>query len=185
MMTAIGDSTAYPASRRDLIRASVLEPCSKIRGYEQISHQTGSNDGASTMARRPKQKLLTSIPGKFYPDFIDRLNGNYAITEIIRARREALIAHCGGGADGVDIGYVKHSLIKRTIWLELIAETYEQRFVIGEEIDIGALTQVNNTLKGLYKDLQLDPEKQKNAVRDALAKYDRRPATVEQSRPAA
>jgi hypothetical protein len=41
------------------------------------------------------------------------------------------------------------------VWLELITESYEQRFVNGASVDVGALTQLNNTLKGLYKDLGL------------------------------
>jgi len=134
-----------------------------LRSREDARYQSRVNQGATRMARRPKQKLLTSIPTQFYPDFIERLNGNYAMTQIIRDRRTALEAHCGG-----DIGYVKESLIKRLIWLELITETYEQRFASGQEVDIGALTQLNNTLKGLYKDLGLKPTERKT---DSLGNY--------------
>jgi hypothetical protein len=51
------------------------------------------------------------------------------------------------------LSYIERSLVRRCVWLELICETYEQRFAEGHETDIGALTQLNNSLKGLYKDL--------------------------------
>jgi hypothetical protein len=104
------------------------------------------------MARKPKQKLLTQLPVKFDPDFIERLSKRYSLARIVQARREALEAHCGG-----DLSYVQRSLVKRTVWLELLTESYEQRVASGEQIDVGALTQLNNTLKGLYKDLGIKP----------------------------
>jgi hypothetical protein len=104
------------------------------------------------MARKPKQKLLTQLPTKFDPDFIDRLSKRYSLTRVVQERRAALEAHCGGGA----LSYVQISLIKRTIWLELLTESYEQKVASGQEVDVGALTQLNNTLKGLYKDLGIE-----------------------------
>jgi hypothetical protein len=92
------------------------------------------------------------MPQKFRPDFVDRLNRNYALARIILERREALRAHVGGSPS-----YVEERLITRALWLELLTETYEQKAANGEEVDIGALTQLNNTLKGLYKDLGIKP----------------------------
>lgn len=100
------------------------------------------------MARKPKQKLLTAVPAKFDPNFIERLNRNYSLAQVVHDRREALVAHLGGS-----LSYVQQSLVKRCIWIELLAEVYEQKIANGEEIDVGALTQINNTLKGLYKDI--------------------------------
>lgn len=102
------------------------------------------------MARRPKQKLLTSVPAKFDPNFIDRLSRRYSLARIVQGRRAELEAHCGG-----DLSYVQRSMVKRLVWLELLTETYEQRVANGDVVDVGALTQLNNTLKGLYKDLGL------------------------------
>jgi hypothetical protein len=102
------------------------------------------------MARRGKQKMLTAVPGSFDPNFIDRLSRRYTLTAVVIERREQLEAHCGGNPS-----YVEQSLIKRTLWLELIAESFEQKFAQGEAVDIGALTQLGNTLKGYYKDLGL------------------------------
>jgi hypothetical protein len=104
------------------------------------------------MARKPKQKLLTAVPAKFDPNFIERLNRNYSLAQVVLGRREALEAHLGGS-----LSYVQQSLVKRCIWIELLAEVYEQKIANGEEIDVGALTQINNTLKGLYKDIGIKP----------------------------
>jgi hypothetical protein len=104
----------------------------------------------TNMARKAKQKMLTSVSSTFDPDFIEHLNKNYSLSWIVRDRRDALEAHRGG-----ELSYVERALIKRLVWLELITESYEQKFVDGASVDIGALTQLNNTLKGLYKDLGL------------------------------
>jgi|SRR5579883_1618615 len=135
------------------------------------------------MARKPKQKLLTQIPAKFDPDFIERLSKRYSLTRIVQARRDALEAHCGG-----DLSYIQRSLIKRTVWLELLTESYEQRVASGQEVDVGALTQLNNTLKGLYKDLGLKPTARpigtlREARREAEAEDE--PIDVEPAEPTA
>lgn len=104
------------------------------------------------MARRGKQKLLTEVPQKFDPDFIDRLNRNYRLAHVVQERRAALVAHCGGNPS-----YTQAGQIKRLIWLELITESIEQRWANGFQVDIGALTQLNNSIKGLYKDLGMRP----------------------------
>lgn len=100
------------------------------------------------MARRGKQKMLTAVPGTFDPNFIDRMSGRYVLTRVVRERREALEAHVGGQPS-----YVQQSLIKRALWLELITESYEQKFAEGGTTDVGAISQLNNSLKGLYRDL--------------------------------
>lgn len=104
------------------------------------------------MARKPKQKLLTQLPAKFDPDFVERLSKRYSLTHVVQGRLAALEAHVGGAPS-----YVQRSLIRRTIWLELLTESYEQKVANGTEVDVGALTQLNNTLKGLYKDLGIGP----------------------------
>jgi hypothetical protein len=92
--------------------------------------------------------MLVAVGAKFDPDFIEKLSKRYALTKVLTDRLEALEAHIGG-----DPSYVQRSLIKRLVWLELIIETYEQKFANGEDVDVGALTQLNNTLKGLFKDI--------------------------------
>jgi hypothetical protein len=106
------------------------------------------------MAREKSAKLLTALPERFDPNFIENMDKRYALSQIVLARIEALESHRGGAEC---LSYVERSLIRRCVWLELITETYEQRFSQGQETDVGALTQLNNTLKGLYKDLGLKP----------------------------
>jgi len=96
--------------------------------------------------------MLTALPAKFRPDFLDRLNRNYALARVLLARREALRAHVGG-----DPGYVLSSLISRTLWHELLVEQCEQQAANGEPVDVGRYTQLTFSLKGLYKDLGIKP----------------------------
>jgi hypothetical protein len=124
-----------------------------VTALRQVSDTVRSLFARSTdVAPRPKQKLLTSVPAKFDPDFMERLSRRYSLARVVHDRRDALEAHCGG-----DLSYVQRSLVKRLVWLELLTETYEQRVANGEEVDVGALTQLNNTLKGLYKDIGIRP----------------------------
>ena len=120
------------------------------------------------MARKAKQKLLTAAPRKFSPDFIENLDSRYELANVVRNRRDALEAHRGG-----EISYIERSLITRLVWMELITETYEFRFANGEPVDVGALTQLNNSLKGLYKDLGL-----KAAARTVSSRRERMSGSV-------
>jgi hypothetical protein len=104
------------------------------------------------MGRKSKQKMLTAVPGKFDPNFIDNLDKRYGLATVVKDRRDALEAHRGG-----NLSYVERSLITRLVWLELMTESYELKFANGETVDVGALTQLNNTLKGFYKDLGIKP----------------------------
>lgn len=105
------------------------------------------------MARQRKHKLLTALPAKFDPDFAERLSKRYALARIVHERRSALEAHWGGG----DLSYVQRAMVKRVVWLELLAETHEQRVASGEVVDVGAITQISNTLRGYYKEIGIKP----------------------------
>jgi len=106
------------------------------------------------VARDPKDKLLTTVPEKFDPGFVEKMDRRFALSRVVHERIAGLEAHLGGSEC---LSYVERSLVRRTVWMELITETYEQRFAEGRETDIGALTQLVNALKGLYKDLGLKP----------------------------
>ena len=107
------------------------------------------------VARKAKQKMLTSLPTRrFDPDFINRLSRRYSLARIVLDRRDALETHLGGSER---LSYVQRSLVKRVIWLELLTERYEQKVANGEEVDVGAISQLGNTLKGFYKDLGVSP----------------------------
>lgn len=118
----------------------------------------------SVMPRRTsKQKMLTALPAKFRPDFLDRLNRNYTLARVVLARREALRAHVGGNP-----GYVLESLISRTLWHELLVEQCEQQAANGDPVDIGRYTQLTFSLKGLYKDLGIRATAKTANVREYL-----------------
>jgi hypothetical protein len=109
--------------------------------------------------------MLTSVPSRFDPNFIDRLSRRYALARIVVDRRGELENHLGGAEN---LSYVQRSMVKRLLWLELLTEQYEQKVANGEEVDVGALTQLNNTLKGLYKDLGLERKVKKVRDLDAI-----------------
>ena len=59
-----------------------------------------------------------------------------------------------GGADG--LSHARRSLIRRAVWIEALCEGHELRLAAGEAIDVGALTQLTNSLLGLYRALSLE-----------------------------
>lgn len=83
------------------------------------------------------------MPAKFGPDFIEKLSKRCTLTRVVRERRDALAQHVGG-----NLTYIQQSLVKRTVWLELITETYEQRFVNGEDVTIGAIHAAQQHTQG-------------------------------------
>lgn len=113
------------------------------------------------MARKPNEKLLTKIPDKYDPQFIENLDGRTTLARIIPARRSAIEADMGG-ADA--LSYARRSLVKRVVWLECVVETYEQTLAKGGECDLGAYTQAINSLLGLFRLLGLE-RKQKTVRR--------------------
>ena len=70
----------------------------------------------------------------------------------LKTYRAELVAHVGGSPSPV-----MESLIRRTVWLELVVQYYEQRFAEGVlDRDGHAIwTQCANTLRGFLKDLGL------------------------------
>ncbi len=108
--------------------------------------------------------MLAAVPAKFDPAFVEKLSKRYAITRAIKERRQALEDHWGG-----NLSYVQKSVVRRVLWLELLAEVYEQRVANGEEVDIGAITQISNTLKGFYKEIGYAPKsKSVRNLRDVM-----------------
>jgi hypothetical protein len=84
--------------------------------------------------------------------FLERLNRNYDLGAVVHERLDELREHVGGSPSPV-----MESLIRRTVWLELVVQYYEQRFAEGVlDRDGHAIwTQCANTLRGFQKDLGL------------------------------
>jgi hypothetical protein len=83
---------------------------------------------------------------------MERLNKNYDLGGVVHERLDQLREHVGGSPSAV-----MESLIRRTVWLELVVAYYEQRFAEGSlNRDGHAIwTQCANTLRGFHKDLGL------------------------------
>jgi hypothetical protein len=83
---------------------------------------------------------------------MERLNQNYDLGGVVHERLDQLREHVGGSPSAV-----MESLIRRTVWLELVVAYYEQRFAEGHlDRDGHAIwTQCANTLRGFQKDLGL------------------------------
>jgi len=109
------------------------------------------------LARKPKHIALPAPPDAngtpFDPKFMERLNQNFDLGEVVHARHADLSAHVGGNPSPV-----MESVIRRTVWLELVVSQYEQRFAEGKlDRDGHAIwTQCDNTLRGYLKDLGLE-----------------------------
>lgn len=110
------------------------------------------------MARKPKHKALPPPPTDsgiepYDPKFMERLSQNYDLGIVVHDRLGQLREHVGGEPSAV-----MESLIRRTVWLELVVSYYEQRFAQGHlDRDGHAIwTQCTNTLRGFLKELGLE-----------------------------
>jgi hypothetical protein len=64
-----------------------------------------------------------------------------------------LVSDAGGDNT---LTHAKRSLIRRAVFLELLAETQEMKFTAGEPLDIGGYTQAFNSMIGAYRLLGLE-----------------------------
>ena len=100
------------------------------------------------MSRGMSVRLLASIPEKYEPDFMSRLDKQTVLGRAIVDRYEAVIADLGG-EDGLTT--IKRSLVRRFTWFEVMIEGMECRMAQGEQIDIGRWTQLTNSWLGLER----------------------------------
>jgi hypothetical protein len=103
--------------------------------------------------RRKDKKLLTVLPPEYSADWLERFNKRTKVWRAATEREAALVSDAGGAGN---LSHAKLSLIRRAIFLELIAETQEMRFTAGEPLDIGAYTQAFNSMLGAYRVLGLE-----------------------------
>ncbi|MCU7830317.1 MAG: hypothetical protein KZQ85_14740 [Candidatus Thiodiazotropha sp. (ex Myrtea sp. 'scaly one' KF741663)] len=101
------------------------------------------------MSRRGKTQ---TVPETYSNDWIEKIDGRYAIAKVVNDRLQALESDLGGRAA---LSYQQRSLCKRAIWMEAIIEQSEAKLARGEEVNQGALTQAVNSLIGLLKTLGL------------------------------
>lgn len=105
------------------------------------------------MARGKSVRLLASIPEKYTPDFMERLDKRTVLGKAIVERYGAIVADLGGDAA---LTTIKHSLVRRFVWFETMIQGMECRAAAGEEIDIGSWSQLTNTWLGIARLLGLE-----------------------------
>ena len=98
-------------------------------------------------------KTLATIPDKYAPDFVERLDRRTTVAKVILGRIEAIEADMGGPEE---LSHARRSLVRRAAWLEAVIEGNEQQLASGGGIDVGAHTQALNSLLGLYRLLGLE-----------------------------
>lgn len=105
------------------------------------------------MARGKSVRLLASIPERYAPDFMDRLDKRTVLGRAVVDRYEGIVADLGGEEALTNI---KRSLVRRFTWFEVMLEGIECRAAAGEGVDIGAWTQLTNSWLGIARMLGLD-----------------------------
>ena len=105
------------------------------------------------MARGTSTKLLATLPDNYSSDWLARLDKRTKIARAVLERIGALESDAGGAET---LSHARRSLIRRAVWIEALCEGYELRLAAGEMIDVGALTQLTNSLLGLYRVLGVE-----------------------------
>jgi hypothetical protein len=103
--------------------------------------------------RDSSARPLATIPDRFTPDFVERLDRRTAIAKAVVSRIQEIEQDAGGRES---LSYARRSLIRRCVWLEATIENAEQRLAAGEGIDLGSHTQSINALLGLFRTLGLE-----------------------------
>ena len=93
------------------------------------------------------------IPQQYAADWLEKMDGRTAIARAVNERLHSLLADLGG-ADA--LSYQQRSLAKRAIWTEAVIEQSEAALARGEDVDVGRITQANNSLIGLYRVLGIE-----------------------------
>jgi hypothetical protein len=105
------------------------------------------------MARGKSVRLLASIPQHYAPDFMDRLDKRTVLGRAVLERYTGVVSDLGG-EDA--LSNIKHSLIRRFTWYEMMIEGMECRAAAGEGVDIGSWTQLTNSWLGIGRLLGLE-----------------------------
>jgi len=105
------------------------------------------------VARGKSVRLLGEIPEKYSPDFMERLDRRTILGKAVSQRFEAVANDCGGLES---LAHTRIGLIRRFLWMECVIEGIELQLAAGDQIDIGAYTQLTNTWLGLARTLGLE-----------------------------
>jgi hypothetical protein len=105
------------------------------------------------VARGKSVRLLASIPERYSPDFMDRLDKRTVLGRAVLGRYMAVVSDLGGTEA---LSNIKHSLVRRFVWFETMIEGMECRAAAGEGVDIGSWTQLTNSWLGIARLLGLE-----------------------------
>jgi hypothetical protein len=105
------------------------------------------------MARGKSVRLLASIPERYSPDFMDRLDKRTVLGRAVFDRYYAIVSDLGGDEA---LSNIRRSLVRRFTWFEIMIEGMECRAAAGEGVDIGSWTQLTNSWLGIARMLGLD-----------------------------
>lgn len=100
------------------------------------------------MARGVSTKLTATLPEQYSSDWLEHMDRRTKVWRAISDRIAALESDAGG-AEG--LSHAKRSIMRRAVFLELLAESQEVRFSAGESLDIGSYTQAFNSMLGAYR----------------------------------
>jgi hypothetical protein len=105
------------------------------------------------MARGKSVRLLASIPTKYRPDFIERVDRRTVLGKALHERYNAVISDLGGEEA---LSTIKRSHVRRLVTLESMIEGIECRALAGEEVDAGSWTQLLNSWLGVAARLGIE-----------------------------
>jgi hypothetical protein len=105
------------------------------------------------MSRGKSVRLLASIPEKYAPDFMERLDKRTVLGRAVLERYTGVVSDLGGDEA---LSNIKRSLVRRFTWFEVMLEGIECRAAAGEDIDIGSWTQLTNSWLGIARLLGLE-----------------------------
>jgi hypothetical protein len=105
------------------------------------------------MARGKSTKLLATLPKRYRPDFMARLDRRTIFGQAVYDRYQRVTADLGGVES---LSTIKQSLVRRLTWFEVMIEGMECRMAQGQEVDIGSWTQLVNTWLGIARMLGLE-----------------------------
>jgi hypothetical protein len=105
------------------------------------------------LSRGVSTKLTATLPPAYSADWLECLDKRTKLWRAVDERITVLETDAGGAES---LSHTKRSLIRRAVFLELLAETQEMKFAAGESVDVGAYTQAFNSMLGAYRLLGLE-----------------------------
>jgi hypothetical protein len=100
------------------------------------------------MARGKSEKLLATLPDNYSASWLEKLDKRTKVARAVLSRIGELESDAGGAES---LSAAKRSLIRHAAWLDALIDSQELKLASGEPVDTGSLTQLLNSLLGLYR----------------------------------